>query len=136
ETLEKLEEERASGAFEKYAKKEQLKKIEEINRLIRNFDGLRRLKKLPDIVVIIDPAYNSLALREAKRANIATVALADTNVDLRAIEYPIPANNDARQAVAYMLGRMKEAILSGRLSALSVENQLPTASLENKAEGE
>lgn len=114
ETMEGLEAERDSGGFEKYAKIERLRKEEEINRLKESFDGLRRLRSLPAALVIIDIIHDHLALKEAKRLNIPVVALADTNANPRLVDYPIPSNDDARSAVAYMLGRMKAAILQGR----------------------
>lgn len=114
ETLEGLEEERTSGGFEKYAKIERLRKDAEINRLKESFDGLRRLRALPAAVVIIDIVHDQLALKEAKRLNIPVVALTDTNTNPRLVEYPIPSNDDAKRAVAYMLERIKSSILQGR----------------------
>lgn len=116
ETLETLEQEQASGAFEKYTKKERLKKEEEQLRLRQNFDGLRRLRRLPDAMVIIGIDHDDLALREAKRMNIPVVALVDTNTNPTAVSYPIPSSDDARPAIAYMLECMKAAIREGRLA--------------------
>ncbi len=130
ETLEKLEQDKATGEFEKYTKKESLKKGEEIARLIKNFDGLRRMKKMPDVVVIIDPAEDATAVREAVKTNIPIVAIADTNTDPRVAQFPIPANNDARPAVAYMLNRMKEAILDGRREGESLAAAAPAIKTE------
>ena len=117
EHLENMEQDRASGGFEKYTKKERIKKDEEMAKLINNFEGLRRMAKLPDVVVIADTAHDDLALREAKRLKIPVLALADTNTDPRAVEHPIPANNDAKTAVAYILGRIKASIENGRREA-------------------
>lgn len=113
ETLEGLEHEKATGGFEKYPKKEQIEKEREIANLTRNFDGLRRLTRLPDAVVIINIVHDGLALREARRMRIAVVALTDTNADPRLVQYPIPANDDARPAVSFMLERMAAAIRDG-----------------------
>lgn len=117
EAMEELERQIAEGELEKYTKKERMKKEEELKRLRHNFDGLRRLKRLPDVMVIIDAAYDTLALEEARRMNIPVVAVNDTNTDPRAVQYPIPANNDARSAVAYILGKMKTAVSEGRREA-------------------
>ncbi|MEK9148098.1 MAG: 30S ribosomal protein S2 [Patescibacteria group bacterium] len=122
ETLEKLESEIASGGFEKYTKKERMKKEADLERLRHNFDGLRRMKKLPDIVVIIDIAHDDLALREARRMNIPVVALVDTDTDPRLVTYPIPSNDNARPAIAYMLDRVEKAIADGQAALLSPES--------------
>lgn len=113
EHLETMEQDKASGGFEKYTKKERMKKDEEMAKLKNNFEGLRPMDKLPDVVVIADIAHDDLALREAKRLTIPVLALIDTNTDPRSVEHPIPANNDAKTAVAYILGRIKAAIEDG-----------------------
>lgn len=134
ETLEGLEREKATGGFEKYPKKEQIEKEREIANLTRNFDGLRRLTRLPDAVVIIDIVHDALALREARRLKLPVVALADTNADPRLVQYPIPANDDARPAVSFMLERMAAAIRDGMRASESasapVEPRAPAAGAE------
>ena len=114
ETLESLEQEQASGGFEKYTKKERLRKDEEMTRLRQHFDGLRRLRRIPDVIVIIDIGHDHLALSEARRLKIPVVALTDTNTDPRLVSYAIPSNDDARPAVRYMLERMKAALREGQ----------------------
>lgn len=113
EKLEEMEQDKAGGGFDKYTKREQMDKEAELARLGQNFEGLRCLKKLPDVVVIIDTAHDALALREAKRMGLSVVAVVDTNADPRMVQYPIPANNDARSAVNYVLERVKAAIAEG-----------------------
>lgn len=114
EQMEQLEGERAAGGFEKYTKKEQMKKQEEIVRLKKNFNGLRNLKKLPDVLVIVDINHDDTALREARRMKIPVVALCDTNSNADLVDYPIPSNDDALSAVRYMLGRMALAVEEGQ----------------------
>lgn len=113
ETLEALEQELAGSDLEKYTKRERAEKEKEHLRLSANFDGLRRLTRLPDALVIVDISHDVTALREAKRTGIPVVALTDTNTDPRLVAHPIPANDDARPAVAYMLSRMAEAVREG-----------------------
>jgi len=127
ETMEGLEQERATGGFEKYTKKEQLEKEKEIARLNQNFNGLRRLTKMPDLMVIIDIAHDASALREARRMKIPVVALTDTNTDPRMVTYPIPANDDARPSLQYLLGRMRGAFAEGAEAARNQETA-PTPS--------
>ncbi len=116
EYMETLEREKAAGELEKYTKREQLKKAEEANRLKKFFDGLRRLKRLPDAVFVVDVTRDTTAVREANRLRIPVVALVDTNSDPRGIDFPIPANDDALPALRYMIGRVRAAIAEGRLA--------------------
>ena len=126
EELERLEHEQASGGFEKYPKRERMEREKDIERLCENFDGLRRLRKLPDALLIIDISHDDLAVREAARVGIPVVALTDTNTDPRRVRYPIPANDDARPSIAYMLERMRDAILRGQQRASEAALQAPT----------
>lgn len=114
EYMETLEREKASGDFEKYTKKERMKKEEEIVRLNKIFNGLRVLKRLPDAIFIVDINEDSTAVREAKRMKIPIVALCDTNSNADLINWPIPSNDDALPAVKYMVGRIGEAIEEGQ----------------------
>ena len=113
EYMETLERESATGELEKYTKRERLKKEEEANRLKKFFNGLRRLKRLPDAVFVVDVTQDTTAVREAKRMHIPVIALVDTNSDPRDIDFPIPANDDALPALRYMLGRIQATLEEG-----------------------
>lgn len=113
EYMETLEREQATGGFEKYIKKERLKKKEEIDRLKRFFDGLRALKRLPDAVVVVDTTHDTTAVREARITKIPLVALVDTNANADLVDWPIPSNDDALSAVRLMVGKMGDAIEDG-----------------------
>ncbi len=118
--LEELEREQAAGTLEKYTKKEQVRLGKELERLKKTFNGLRPMKQLPDALCIVSLAKDGAALREAKRMGIPVVALADTNTDPRPVTYPIPANDDARPAIEYMLGRITVAFREGLARAESL----------------
>lgn len=113
ETLEGLEHDLATGGLEKYPKKERMDREKERIGLIENFDGLRRLRRLPDALIIADIVHDALALTEARRLGIPVVALTDTNTDPRSVTYAIPSNDDARPAITYMFGRIAGAIRQG-----------------------
>lgn len=114
EYMETLEKEKQSGEFDKYTKKERMKKEEEIVRLKRFFEGLRKLIRLPDAVMIVDTTHDTTAVREAKRMKIPIVALCDSNANIGLIDFPIPSNDHALPAVSYMLGKFTEAIEEGK----------------------
>lgn len=123
EYMERLEKEKAGGEFEKYTKKERMKKEEEITHLKRNFEGLRTLKRLPDAVFVVDITHDDTAVREARRMKIPLVALCDTNSNAALIDHPIPSNDDALPAVRYMVGRIGEAIEEGQKQAQTHEEK-------------
>lgn len=109
-----LENKKLSGELEKYTKKEQLKLGKEIESLKNKFDGIRNMTKLPDVVLIFDIYKDETCLREAKKKNIKTIAICDTNTDPSQVDYPIPANDDAIGSVKYVLEKIKETILNSK----------------------
>ena len=124
EYMERLEKEKTGGEFEKYTKKERMKKEEEITHLSKLFDGLRMMKRLPDAVFIVDITHDDTAIREARRMKIPMMALCDTNSNADLVQYPIPSNDDALPAVRYMVQRIGQAIEEGmRIKAQNTETQ-------------
>ena len=116
--MEMLEKERETGGFDKYTKKERARKDDEIARLKRFFDGLRKLKRMPDAVFVLDITHDTTAVREAKKIKIPVIALCDSNSNIDLIDYPIPSNDHALPAVKYMLGKITEAIEEGKRQAV------------------
>lgn len=114
ETLQRLKDERATGAWSKYTKKEQLDLQNELDRLDHLVGGLGRLEKLPDAIFVIDVKTEKTAVAEAKKVGIPIVAICDTNVSPVGIAYPIPANDDATKSIAYVANYLVEAIEDGR----------------------
>jgi len=112
--LQNLEKRKAQGKLKKYTKKEQLEFDREIERLERKFGGLKDMKELPEAIIVLDMDKNKLAVDEAQKKDITTIALADTNINPENIDYPVPVNDDAISAVSYILERFKEAIKKGR----------------------
>ena len=94
-------------------KKELMKQRRELDKLRRNFDGLRNLDKMPSCAIIIDPIKEKNALAECKRLNIPVVAFIDTNGDPSGIEYPIPTNDDSVVSVQYLLRILVESVCDG-----------------------
>jgi len=121
EHMETLEHDKATGAFEKYTKKERMKKDEEIEKLRKYFDGLRRLKRLPDALFVVDITHDMTAVNEARKTNVPIIALTDTNSNSGLVNYPVPANDDAMSAVRYMVGRIGEAVEEGQRQAVKKE---------------
>lgn len=109
ERLEHLKEERVSGGFEKYTKKEQSLLNREMDRLNNYFSGLIGMNKLPDAVVVVDQKKEHIAVTEAKKMNIPVVAIGNTDCSIRGITYPIVGNDSAASSIKALLGILKDA---------------------------
>ena len=109
--IEKMEED---GTFEVLPKKEvvQLKKQHE--RLVKFLGGIRDMKAIPDVMFVVDPRKERIAVAEAIKLNIPLVGIVDTNCDPDEIDYVIPANDDAIRAVKLLTAKMADALLEAR----------------------
>lgn len=106
--LSRLEELMKSEDFGKFTKKERKRIEEKRARLNLIFEGLRKLKALPDIIFIVDTAKENVAVLEAKRMEIPIVGICDTNANPDLIDYPIPANDDSQKTIELIMGKIAE----------------------------
>ena len=93
-----------------FTKKELLKMSIQRDKLQRSLGGISKMKKVPDLVFIIDTNYESLAIKEAIKLNIPIIAILDTNSDPENIDFPIPGNDDARRSIELYCNLIKETI--------------------------
>jgi len=127
--LEKLQKQMEAGSFARRTKREQSLIRKEIFDLKVKFEGLSSLKNLPSALVVVDIVREKIAVTEARTAGIQIVAITDSNTDPTLVDYPIPANDDARKSIELITEILGEAILFGK--------QLDTGSKkENKNEKE
>ncbi len=112
--LEALEARRDSGEFERLTKKEASKLGEEIVRLNNALGGIRRMRRLPGAVFIVDPHRETIAVAEARRLEIPIVAMTDTNCDPDLIDWVIPANDDAIRSVKLIASKIADAVLGAQ----------------------
>ncbi|GHU85309.1 30S ribosomal protein S2 [Clostridia bacterium] len=112
--LEKMSED---GTFDSLTKKEVSKLKLEMEKLEKFLGGIKNMKKLPGAMFIIDPKKERIAIMEAKKLGIKTVAIVDTNCDPDDIDYVIPGNDDAIRAVRLFVQAMGSAIMEGRQGA-------------------
>lgn len=96
-----------------YTKKELLYFIKQKNKLDRNIGGIRKLKKLPDAIFIIDVKTHCIAVKEAKKLSIPIIGIVDTNSYPDNIDYIIPGNDDSRKAVILYSKLISETIILG-----------------------
>ncbi len=93
-----------------FTKKELLKMSVLRDKLQRSLGGISEMKKVPDLVFVIDTNYESLAIKESIKLGIPIIAILDTNSDPVGIDYPIPGNDDARRSIDLYCSLIKETI--------------------------
>ena len=93
-----------------FTKKELLKMSGQRDKLQRSLGGIMEMKKVPDLVFIIDTNYESLAIKESIKLGIPIIAILDTNSNPDGIDYPIPGNDDARRSIDLYCNLMKDTI--------------------------
>jgi small subunit ribosomal protein S2 len=116
QSIEELEAMLAEGSVERLPKKEVLHLEKRREKLLRNLEGMRSLSGLPKAMFIVDPMREHIAVTEARRLKIPTVAVVDTNCDPDEVDYPIPANDDAIKSIKLFVKAMADACLEGRES--------------------
>ncbi|MDO5111118.1 MAG: 30S ribosomal protein S2 [Clostridia bacterium] len=104
----------ADGDFSLLPKKEVIQLMAEREKLEKNLNGIRQMKKLPGVIFVVDPRKEHIAISEAHTLGIPIVAIVDTNCDPDEIDYPIPGNDDAIRAVKLIASKMADAVLEGR----------------------
>ncbi len=112
--LERLEKLRDGGDINRLTKKEGLLIEREITRLQTRLSGVRSMKRLPNLLFIIDVGREDAAVNEANLLGIPIVALVDTNCNPQNIDYVIPSNDDAIRAIKLLVSKMADAVLEGK----------------------
>ncbi len=105
-----------------YSKKMVSQLNRELSKIRRNLLGIREMNRLPDALIVVDPKREHIAVKEAQRMGIPTIALIDTDSDPDPVDLPIPGNDDSIRSIELMLSRLADAVLEGR-AALPPEQQ-------------
>ena len=129
--LKEIETMREDGRYDLLTKKERLGLDRTHEKLMKNFGGIKEMKRLPDMLFIIDVRKEEIAVAEANRLGIPVVAVVDTNCSPEGIDQVIPGNDDALRAIRLFASRIADAILEGKqvgtegagLEAQPAENQ-------------
>jgi small subunit ribosomal protein S2 len=135
--LDQLEARQASGDFERLTKKETAKLVEEMEHLRDVFGGIRKMKRLPGLIFIVDPHRERIAVTEARKLEIPIIGTGDTNVDPDELDYIIPANDDAIRAIRLLCQLVADACLEGqreRGARVAGEAEQPEAAAEPEIE--
>lgn len=101
----------ARGEFKKYTKFEQMKKIEELEKMNRRMGGIKNMTELPGAIFASSIKEDGLAIAEARKMGIPVIAVADTNSDPTKIDYPIPGNDDAISSLRLILTYAYKSIM-------------------------
>ncbi|MDD3569936.1 MAG: 30S ribosomal protein S2 [Lachnospiraceae bacterium] len=110
-TLEKMQED---GVFEVLPKKEVANLLHEMDKLEKNLGGIKEMKKIPEVMFVVDPRKERIAIQEAHSLGIPVVAIVDTNCDPEEVDYVIPGNDDAIRAVKLIAGKMADAVIEAK----------------------
>jgi len=106
-----------------FTKKELLKISIQRDKLLRTLGGIVEMKKIPDLVFIIDTNYESLAIKESIKLGIPIIAILDTNSDPEGIDFPIPGNDDARRSIDLYCNLLKETIENAKKETPKVSEE-------------
>ncbi len=112
--LKKIEAMQEDGTINRFPKKEILLMEKELAKLERNVGGIKNMKGIPDVVFVVDPNKESIAVGEANKLGVPVVALTDTNCDPDGIDYVIPGNDDAIRAIKLIVGLVADSVLEGK----------------------
>ena len=103
----------SSDAYKSLSKREKLQIEREREKLEKNLGSIADLSRLPSALFVVDIMKEHIAVAEARKLNIPTFAIVDTNTNPNLIDFPIPANDDASKSIALIVGKMVDAIEEG-----------------------
>jgi small subunit ribosomal protein S2 len=111
--LDQLEARQLAGDFDRLPKKEAAQLTETLNKLLAMLGGIRKMKRLPGVIFIVDPHRERIAVTEANKLEIPVVGTGDTNVDPDELDYIIPANDDAIRSIRLLCQLVADAAIEG-----------------------
>ena len=132
ERLKQLETMQEDGTFDVLPKKEVILLKKEMDKLEKNLGGIKDMEELPGVIFLVDPKKERNAVLEARKLNIPTIGLIDTNCNPEDVDYVIPGNDDAIRAVKLIADVMANAVIEGKQgeSLGEVEEEMQEATTE------
>jgi small subunit ribosomal protein S2 len=112
--LKEFEAMKEDGSLKRFPKKEILIMEKRAAKLERSLGGIKNMGRLPDIVYVVDPRKEDIAVAEGRKMGIPLVAIVDSNCDPTLIDYPIPGNDDAIRAIRLLTSRIADAVVEGK----------------------
>lgn len=123
ERLKELERRDESGALDLLPKKETAVLRRELSKLQKYLGGIKLMRKVPDVVIIVDQRREYNAILECEKLGLTVVSMLDTNCDPDLVDIPIPANDDAIRSIKLIVGKLADAIYEGRHGQLESEEE-------------
>ena len=114
------------GTMDLLPKKEVASLMHEKEKLDKNIGGIKNMTRIPDVMFIVDPRKEKIAVQEAHNLNIPIVAIVDTNCDPEEIDYVIPGNDDAIRAVKLIAGKVADAVIESRQGEMETSEEAET----------
>lgn len=111
--LKKYETMEEDGTFDLLPKKEVLQYNKEMDKLEKNLGGIKDMEDLPDVLFVVDPSNEQIAVHEARILGIPVISIVDTNCDPDVVDIAIPGNDDAIRAVKLITSLMADAVIEG-----------------------
>ncbi|KXB67798.1 ribosomal protein S2 [Parvimonas sp. KA00067] len=134
--LKKLELMEEDGTFQRLPKKEVIKLRREIERLEKFLGGIKEMDKLPDVLFVIDPKNEKIAVNEAKILGIPVIGVVDTNCDPDEVDIAIPGNDDAIRAVKLLTGTIANAIVEAKQGEQAETEEVETVEVAEEVSEE
>nr|UAT97175.1 ribosomal protein S2 [Ahnfeltia plicata] len=123
ERLKELEKEESLNMINQLPKKEAATKRRELNKLKKHLDGIKQMRRLPDLVVIVDQKRETTAIQECMKLGIPTICILDTNCNPELVDIPIPANDDAIRSIKLVISKIADAIIEGQSPEKSIDSE-------------
>ncbi len=122
--LRELEEFANSGQIEKLPKKEISQMMRKLSKLTKTLGGIKEMRGMPDLLIVIDQKKEAIAIAEANKLNIPVICLADTNADPDGIDYIVPGNDDAIRSIKLICSKLADAVAEGKQLRENKANQM------------
>jgi small subunit ribosomal protein S2 len=132
--LDQLEARQENGEFDRLSKKEASRLTDEMTKLQRTLGGIRKMRRLPGAMFVIDPQREHIAVVEARKLEIPVIGTGDTNVDPDLLDYVIPANDDAIRAIRLLCTLVADAALEGANERAARPSEEPVAAVQEHEE--
>ena len=134
ERLKELEKMQDDGTFEVLPKKEVAVLLHEKEKLDKNLGGIKEMTRIPDVMFVVDPRKEKIAIQEAHILGIPVVAIVDTNCDPEEVDYVIPGNDDAIRAVKLIASKIADAVIEAKQGEQQAEAEENAEVTEAEAE--
>jgi small subunit ribosomal protein S2 len=123
--LDELEKIFGTDAINSYSKKMKSTLQREMTKIKANLEGIRKIERMPGVMVIVDTRREHIAVKEAKKLGVPTIALIDTDSDPDLIDLPIPGNDDAMRAVEIIMGELADSVIEAKQGRPEVKGEEP-----------